>query len=211
MTKHIEDMDTEELRVLATALQEENAWLKRHMSEDPLTGTYNRRGFKRVLKKEHARLVREDTPLGVLYLDLNDFKPVNDKFGHGVGDLLLQAVCARIRSCIRDTDALCRVGGDEFTVILHNTRNIRTEFIARRIAQSIAGEPFRFDGVDEDIRVSVSVGGVSTRDRGVTVQELIDASDRLMYQAKESSKTPSEQDPANEVGEHINIEVLTAS
>ena len=204
-------MEMAELRVFATELQEENVWLKKHMSEDPLTGTYNKRGFLRVLKKELARLVREATPLAVLFLDLNDFKPVNDTFGHGVGDLLLKAVCDRIRSCIRDTDALSRVGGDEFTVILHNTRHLRTEYIAKRIARAIANEPFRFDGVDEDIRVSVSVGGVHTQDKDVTIAALTEASDRLMYEAKESSKAPWDQDSANDPGEHISIEVLTAS
>ncbi len=144
-------------------------------------------------------------------MDLDGFKLINDQHGHAVGDLLLRAVCDRISMCIRSTDALCRVGGDEFTVILHNTRVDRTRNIAERIAKKIASEPFTLEGATEDISVSLCIGGVNTNDPGVSTEELVRASDRLMYEAKATFKASDMQDVGNAANGCVCVELLPAS
>jgi diguanylate cyclase (GGDEF)-like protein len=142
---------------------------------DPLTGLGNRRGLERDLAKAMLRSRRLDHPLTLLYMDVDDLKVVNDRFGHGGGDETLRVVGNVTRSCSREgTDSGYRVGGDEFVLIVLAGRD-GAEVLARRIQHGfMARSPFE----------STLSLGVVEWDGSMTAGELINEADRRMYQNK---------------------------
>ena len=163
----------------------ENSWLAHH---DLLTGLPNR-----VMKlKRFDELLRAPTPFTVLCLDLDGFKEINDQFGHAAGDAVLIAVAERLRSCIRDIDFLCRIGGDEFVVLLPSISSVEAATIARRIIERIS-ERFEVDHRSFDLRqaalrVGISIGSATAPRDGITTDELLRSADWAMYQAKRRGK-----------------------
>jgi diguanylate cyclase (GGDEF)-like protein len=149
---------------------------------DPLTGLGNRRGLERDLARAMLRSRRLDHPLALLYLDVDDLKVVNDRFGHGSGDETLRVVGHVTRSCSREgTDSGYRVGGDEFVLIVLAGRS-GAEVLARRIQQGfLARSPHE----------STLSLGVVEWDGAQTAGELINEADRRMYQNKHIDR-PSE-------------------
>jgi diguanylate cyclase (GGDEF)-like protein len=163
----------------------ENSWLAHH---DLLTGLPNRA----MKLKRFDELLRERTPFTVLCLDLDGFKEINDQFGHAAGDAVLIAVAERLRSCIRDIDFLCRIGGDEFVVLLPSISSVEAATIARRIIECIS-ERFEVDHRSFDLRqaalqVGISIGSATAPRDGVTTDELLRSADWAMYQAKRRGK-----------------------
>jgi diguanylate cyclase (GGDEF)-like protein len=149
---------------------------------DPLTALPNRKYMKTRL----AELCKSNTPFAVLFLDLDDFKIVNDTMGHGAGDDLLMQVTARLKSMMRETDLLARVGGDEFCVLQIPAKNKREVVaLAERINQQIAA-PYRIHGEKAVIGVSVGVrlalGGVNEPD------EVLHRADTALYNVKAGGK-----------------------
>lgn len=150
---------------------------------DPLTGLSNRRLFDEHLKQCIVAAQRRKNKFSILYIDLDKFKPVNDEFGHKQGDKVLVAVSERIRACLRASDIIARMGGDEFIVILKDTPTPETasevaEKIRRRISLPI--------GIAEENTVSVGASiGISTYpDNGESADELVKHADSAMYIAK---------------------------
>ena len=119
---------------------------ERHLAEvarlsrtDHLTGTLNRRGFEEELLKRLARFYRYGTRLGLVLIDLDGFKRINDERGHVAGDALLKAVSAALVSAVRGTDAVARVGGDEFAVLLEQSDGVTAPLVAERVLEAIEG------------------------------------------------------------------------
>ena len=149
---------------------------------DPLTSLPNRKFMKTRL----AELCKSDTPFAALFLDLDDFKIVNDTMGHGAGDDLLMQVTARLKSMMRETDLLARVGGDEFAILQIPAKNKREVVaLAERINQQIAA-PYHIHGVKAKIGVSVGVrlalGGMNEPD------DVLHRADTALYNVKAGGK-----------------------
>jgi diguanylate cyclase len=166
--------------------ERENRWLAQH---DPLTGLPNRvmklKRFDELLRGPRSFFDRERQPLTVFCLDLDGFKDVNDEFGHAVGDAVLIAVAGRLRESVRDIDFLCRIGGDEFVMLLPAISSVEAATVARRIIERIA-EPF--DLRQASLHVGISIGSATTPQDGTTADELLRSADRAMYQAKRRGK-----------------------
>jgi diguanylate cyclase (GGDEF)-like protein/PAS domain S-box-containing protein len=160
--------------------ERELAYLAYH---DSLTGLYNRQAFLEELKRTLIQAKHYEKERTILYIDLDRFKQVNDTYGHEAGDTLLKQVAARLKESVRDTDHVCRFGGDEFAVILNNLIGIEPEQIAQRIRENIS-KPYCVDGREIDF-ISSSIGiSVYPRD-GRDVDTLINCADTAMYKAKQ--------------------------
>jgi len=159
------------------------AYLAHH---DPLTGLPNRALFQDRLQQAMGRAERNADLLALLYLDLDRFKTINDSLGHIAGDRLLQAVAERLQSCVRETDTICRQGGDEFIIVL---TDIGDTEIPARIAEKILrhlSEPFDLDG--HALGTSFSIGIAVYPNDGDTPEALMKNADTAMYHAKESGR-----------------------
>ena len=149
---------------------------------DLLTGLENRKLFQQRLSEELGRLDESDGCLAVLYLDVDNFKRVNDSLGHSAGDAMLRSLAERLRAGVRRGDSIARVGGDEFTVILSNLdAPEHAALVARKLLESIR-DPIRIEG--QDIFGSVSIGITIAPEDGVDADELMKNADLAMYHAK---------------------------
>ena len=154
---------------------------------DPLTGTYNRRFGLQRLEEEWARAIRGDSPVGVLSLDLDHFKAINDEHGHLVGDRVLRETALIVRTALREGDVLVRTGGEEFLVILPGASAADVGEIGERIRCVVAAAYVPVTGTE--VRVTVSLGGASTTDRSITSTEmLLGVSDAALYASKHSGR-----------------------
>jgi len=158
-----------------------------HMAyHDPLTGLPNRRKFEERLHEVLIRAERTGERGAVLFLDLDRFKYVNDAFGHGVGDKLLQIVADRLQQTLSQSVVISRQGGDEFTVLLENRPTLdEVRAQARKIREAI-DQPYHIE--EQEVHVSVSIGIAQFPADGVTVETLMKRVDSAMYLAKESGK-----------------------
>ncbi len=149
---------------------------------DPLTGFYNHRFLHERLGEEVIRAQRARRPVSVLMLDLDDFKLVNDTFGHVFGDRVLLWTADRIRSTLRAPDVGARYAGDEFAIILPETDASAARHAAQRILDAFAASPFG-DG-DRNVPIALSIGAATHPTDGRTPTDLIAAADQALYQAK---------------------------
>ncbi|MDO9151297.1 MAG: EAL domain-containing protein [Methylotenera sp.] len=149
---------------------------------DSLTGLSNRKHFYDTLKNSIALARRHETKLALLLLDLNGFKSINDTLGHYVGDLLLQGVAHRLRECMRETDCVARIGGDEFTMILTDMLDEEDVVAATSKIMEAVGRPFLIDGRALDVGVSIGIGIYPTD--ADNLESLVRNADVAMYQAK---------------------------
>ena len=171
---------------LMTRLKQTNEQILHLAHHDALTALPNRTLFYDRLNQAMTRARRDKESIAVLFLDLDGFKLINDTLGHDAGDVLLQEVAKRIVACVRDSDTVARVGGDEFTVILCNVRtSTSVDRVAKIIGEAIA-RPFTLNG--RDCSVSVSIGIAIYPDNGETAEQLVKFSDAAMYLAKHSGK-----------------------
>ncbi|MEW6245777.1 MAG: GGDEF domain-containing response regulator [Nitrospirota bacterium] len=163
---------------------------------DQLTGLVNRTLFRDRLLLALARSKRKQQPLGLMLLDLDRFKAVNDTCGHDAGDQLLKAVADRFRGCVREVDTVARMGGDEFAMILEGVsgeQDIVT--VAQRIVQAIS-EPFLIDGQPQSVGVSIGITVYPQDDR--SVDELLKHADAAMYRAKQRGGNTFQFHPIDE-------------
>jgi diguanylate cyclase (GGDEF)-like protein len=167
-----------------TRREEELSFLATH---DPLTGLPNRTLILDRVEQMLARAARSKTPVAALFVDLDNFKSINDTLGHAVGDELLRAVTARLDGVIRDADALGRLGGDEFVVISEElSMSVGPELIAERLLDALK-HPFNL-GADKETRVSVTASiGIAVGDR-ISAEEILRDADIAMYRAKWDGK-----------------------
>ena len=150
---------------------------------DALTNLPNRLLFKDRLTVALSHAQREGARLAVLFLDLDRFKVINDSLGHNIGDQLLQAVAARVQSCVRDSDTVARLGGDEFTVLLPRLhRSDDAAPVAAKIIEAVR-YPFHIEG--REFFITTSIGISLFPEDGTDAESLIKNADTAMYQAKE--------------------------
>ena len=157
----------------------------RHLAfHDRLTGLANRMKLEDDLRTALASANRHEDLVGAVYLDLDDFKPVNDLLGHAVGDDVLREVATRMSSCVRECDTVARLGGDEFLVLV--TRVGRREdlaLVARKIEMCIE-QPIPVDGHDP-VSITASAG-LATYEPGEAAEDLLNRADHAMYRAKQA-------------------------
>jgi diguanylate cyclase (GGDEF)-like protein/PAS domain S-box-containing protein len=159
---------------------------------DALTDLPNRVLFQDRLDHALVEARRGGYSVPILYLDLDRFKPINDSFGHPVGDLLLQQVAERLRRCVREADTVARMGGDEFTVILGQNASGGASDIVQmgsRVAHAILdalAQPFNLEG--HEVFISASIGIVVYPQDGMSVAQLIKNADTAMYHAKDKGR-----------------------
>ncbi len=156
---------------------------------DGLTGVFNHRHFQETLQKEIGRSERQARPLTVLMLDIDDFKSINDRWGHPVGDAILQRVTAEITSGVRgDMDLVARYGGEEFAVILPDATSPVAFEVADRIRRRIDERLFRPPEGEDIIRVTVSIGLATCPEDGRDKATLLEHADAALYRAKRAGK-----------------------
>jgi diguanylate cyclase (GGDEF)-like protein/PAS domain S-box-containing protein len=153
---------------------------------DSLTGLPNRRLFSKQLEESIVKAQNNNTLLSVMFLDVDRFKNVNDSLGHEIGDLLLQGVAQRLKSCLRDRDVIARWGGDEFTLILNQIGNLEEPArIGQRLLDALQS-PFNIQ--DHQLHVRCSIGIAVYPKDGETAETLIKNADAALYRTKQKGK-----------------------
>ncbi|BCB28690.1 hypothetical protein SKTS_35760 [Sulfurimicrobium lacus] len=153
---------------------------------DSLTGLYNRHRFQDELARALSEAERRDFQVALLFFDLDEFKYVNDTFGHRAGDAMLIRVAGEVGTIVRNNELLSRLGGDEFAVLVSDVDIAQAEALAERIVRAIAHIPLRFDG--HNLRLTTSLGIAFYPAHASTAEELIAHADSAMYQAKQAGK-----------------------
>jgi len=149
---------------------------------DSLTGLYNRKAFFQRLQETLAFAKRDQIEKNIFYMDIDRFKQVNDNYGHDVGDEVLKEVAVRLKASLRETDHICRLGGDEFTVILNNFQPSCPKAAAKRIIKNLS-QPYRIkDHVIDFITPSIGISAYPKD--AVDMEKLIKCADIAMYEAK---------------------------
>jgi len=153
-------------------------------THDPLTGLLNRRGFQEAVVRHAASL---SPRLGVLALDLDGFKAVNDVFGHHVGDALMEAVAGRLVHRVRSVDEVIRLGGDEFVVLLNDGSFAEARTLAERLIEDLGHVPYQIGGAAM-VQVGVSIGISCAPEDGNDVERLHRGADMALYEAKAAGR-----------------------
>ena len=193
----------DELGDLAAAFDAMAAELQRSQDElafralhDPLTGLANRALLRDRLEHALSSLARRRERIGLLMIDLDDFKAVNDRLGHLVGDRALVATAARVAACVREVDTSARLGGDEFAVLLEGVADEEAAVeVGRRVCDALR-PPLRLDG--ERVALGASIG-VVVAEEGASADDLLRASDMALYRAKQAGKGRVERSSASTV------------
>jgi diguanylate cyclase (GGDEF)-like protein len=160
---------------------------------DELTGLANARAFRSILDREIERSRRFETPLGLVMLDLDDFKQVNDRHGHQQGDEVLASVAAVLREFSRDIDAPARYGGEELAVVLPQTDSEGAALLAERMREAVARLRVPSVGAGGPLRVTASFGVASVPESATDREELVAAADAALYRAKRGGKNRVER------------------
>lgn len=155
--------------------------------EDPLTNLPNRRLFFSKLENAIIRAERQLQKLAILYIDLNDFKPINDNLGHNIGDQVLIEVATLLSQCFRKTDTVARIGGDEFAALVDINSRAEAKIITDKIYQTIAS--LSLTKLLPNHKISASVGTSYFPDDAGTADELMNKADQAMYEAKKKIKS----------------------
>lgn len=154
---------------------------------DALTGAANRRAFYELASYEISRTRRYHRPFTLAYIDLDDFKCINDTLGHQVGDMLLKGIVEVMSSKLRAVDTVARLGGDEFALLLPETSNEAARVVIKKIINAITS----FQQGNEK-QITLSVGVITIKTPIEDVEDLIQQADQLMYRAKQSGKNSVE-------------------
>lgn len=155
----------------------------RSIFKDELTGLYNRSFLALFLKRVMLDMRVKEASVSLLMVDIDDFKHVNDTYGHLVGDIVLKQIGAILQKSIRKTDCVVRWGGEEFAIVLPETDRDGAVRIAERLRQSVEG--FDFNSSPVILKLTVSIGAVSLCDK-VEQADLIRQADKALYQAKQT-------------------------
>ena len=192
--KEIMEREREELKKLLLLKEREIKYLRDYIRElekaldyykstsiiDELTNVYNRRYIIEALKKEKAFADRTGAKFSLALIDIDNFKAINDKYGHEVGDKVLELIAYELQSSVREADIVGRWGGDEFIIILRNTDIEKAKKVANRILENIRNIKVN------SLKVSISLG--LAQYAGESLKDLIKKADRALYKAKEKGK-----------------------
>jgi diguanylate cyclase (GGDEF)-like protein len=170
-----------ELQERLIAAREEQ---RRHADRDGLTGVSSRRRVIEALETSLSERAAGGTELALAMIDLDDFKPINDRYGHLVGDRVLRTVCERVQRILRRTDVFGRYGGDEFLVVLPDTSSREAVEIARRMCDALASQPIECE--EFALRVTASVGIAAAEGTRCSREDLIKRADRALFRAKDA-------------------------
>lgn len=154
---------------------------------DDLTGIWNKRYFRRYLPQEIERARTFDIPLALLLFDIDDFKRINDGYGHVIGDVVLSELCGVVRETLRPTDILARFGGDEFAIILPHTDAKGAVAVAERVMRRVRALAIPTDD-EGSIRCSISIGIAEFRGDDASANDLIRRADERLYLSKRQGK-----------------------
>lgn len=165
-------------------LLDTQAELRRQALTDPLTHIMNRRAIFGRLTEEIARAPRQGLPLSIGVLDIDHFKAINDRFGHAGGDTVLQVVVERGHNTLRAYDAIGRIGGEEFLLVMPGVGPRDTEIVLERLRRAVADRPVSAQG--QEVTVTVSIGGAVCQ--GETMDELLKLADDALYKAKNQGR-----------------------
>jgi diguanylate cyclase (GGDEF)-like protein len=156
---------------------------------DPLTKVYNRGAFERILAAELIRASRAGQSLALVLLDLDDFKAVNDSYGHPCGDRVLETIGSLLQAEKRSYDYVARVGGEEFALILPSVGLVRAEMVIERILEAVRSLRVVCEGVNSPLHITLSAGLACTKGKMVTTREKLYAlADEALYKAKTTGK-----------------------
>jgi diguanylate cyclase (GGDEF)-like protein len=191
--RRFDDGDLETARTIARRASAALATAERYHDAkerafiDDVTGVYNARYLLATADNEIQRAERYGNPLSVLFLDLDRFKLVNDRFGHLIGSDTLRALARLLRTCVRQVDTLARYGGDEFTILLVDTPHPVAMRIAERIRARVESHLFEADR-DATLRLTISIGVATCPNHGESREPLLDMADKAMYRAKSAGR-----------------------
>jgi two-component system cell cycle response regulator len=176
------------LKVLQDELREANKRLEALADTDGLTGLFNRRYFDALLMRELQRTERYKTPLGLVLLDIDHFKRVNDTLGHSMGDEVLRNVSRVVTSSVRVTDSAARYGGEEIAIVFTQTTAQGVSEVTERLRQRLAEFSHEYEG--KTVKCTASFGVSLCVGRGLTpnAKELVDRADRALYRAKRAGR-----------------------
>ncbi|MCL6471393.1 MAG: diguanylate cyclase [Firmicutes bacterium] len=180
--REIDELATS-FNIMSEALEENRQRLEERAYTDSLTGLYNHRFFQDCLANEITRAERYKHPLSLIILDIDDFKKVNDTFGHTKGDDALKVLTEKILDSIRGIDIACRIGGEEFAIILPETTSYEAFTVAERLRLSVAACAIQDIG-----KITISIGIATYPDHGASKDSLLEAADTAMYHAKRQGK-----------------------
>jgi diguanylate cyclase (GGDEF)-like protein len=153
---------------------------------DPLTGAYNRRGLNEIFQRELARAQRSKQPLAMLMIDIDYFKFVNDQYGHPIGDQILRILSKELEQNLRESDVLCRYGGEEFAILLPETNIQTAKIISERMRINVDNKSFEFPGMV--INITISIGVACMPGNVAKLETLLKRADEAMYKAKRSGR-----------------------
>ncbi|HSJ39258.1 MAG TPA: sensor domain-containing diguanylate cyclase, partial [Planococcus sp. (in: firmicutes)] len=159
--------------------------LKEHAEKDPLTSLFNRRYFEEQLTKEVSLALQHNTHLSLLYIDIDDFKKINDTYGHPAGDLVLKELALQIATAARSSYTAARIGGDEFAMLLPDTNKTELELITNKLIRDI--QQLEIQEQNRPINVTVSMGGKSFID-DFSITSMAKWADKALYSAKDKGK-----------------------
>jgi diguanylate cyclase (GGDEF)-like protein len=183
MMNIINQKDLAQIEAQTQQIIENNQRLHQAAIIDPLTGLFNRRYMVVTLEREIHRAIRDKVPMGILMMDIDHFKQINDLYGHGAGDLVLQAIGTCLQECTRKSDIACRFGGEEFVIILPGASQEvvleRAELLRNK------AEIFSLEYEGSIIKsISISIGVAIYPEHGINQDRLLINADKALYQAK---------------------------
>lgn len=176
--------------ILAVSIVSLVAWrlVERQTLHDPLTDLPNRLLFSDRAARALLRATRCSTSLGLLFIDLDDFKSVNDRLGHAAGDALLRSVAGRLQATLRASDTAARLGGDEFAVLLEEVGGVPDVLVAAERISSALAEPYDLAGIT--LEVHASIGIALSQGGRITEEDFVRHADEAMYRAKRGNARP---------------------
>ena len=173
--------------MFSTALARMGERQRREAQLDSLTGCCNRRSFEELFHKEAERSRRLGRGIAVLFVDLDHFKSINDRYGHGVGDVVLQQAARRIEKALRESDLLFRWGGEEFVALLPHTGPSEVAGVAERVRAALAERSLLPVG-NEELAVTASIGGAAAAELPTAPADLLRRADQALYEAKRAGR-----------------------
>jgi diguanylate cyclase (GGDEF)-like protein len=178
------------------SLAAEKLFQQEHTSEaliemaftDFLTGLKTRRHFEEQLDREIKRAERNGSPLSLVLIDIDDFKLVNDRYGHKTGDIILREIASRVMKDRREIDTVARYGGDEFILILPDTNLVGADHVAQRLRDDMEHASFAVGSFPQPIRLTISIGAASFPRDARSKPDLLEAADVALYEAKHGGR-----------------------
>jgi diguanylate cyclase (GGDEF)-like protein len=177
--------EIERLQAALRAEREKVRELEQSAETDALTGVFNRRGFDRELKRSLAYVKRYWTRAALMYVDLDGFKPVNDRHGHAAGDAILKAVAAMLGASVRASDTVARLGGDEFGLVLWNLSEVDAAAKARALEDAVRSATVAWDGSTLAVGASIGFAMLGASDE---LADVLAKADHAMYARKAARK-----------------------